>query len=97
MLRSFQMTMATLAHTRSPLRYRSYYSRLVSPPLFRQGNLDHFERIVQAVIDWVPEGSGVCELYAGVGVLGLNCAHKASFVRCSDVNSFNPRSFERSR
>lgn len=48
-------------------------------------------------MDWVPEGSGVCELYAGVGVLGLNCASKASFVRCSDVNSFNPRSFDRSR
>ncbi|CAM9562748.1 unnamed protein product [Scytosiphon promiscuus] len=68
-----------------------------SPPLFRQGNLDHFEAIVEAVVDWVPEGSGVCELYAGVGVLGLNVAAKAAFVRCSDVNSFNPRSFERSR
>lgn len=68
-----------------------------SPPLFRQANLDHFESIVEAVVEWVPEGSGVCELYAGVGVLGLNCARKARFVRCSDVNSFNPRSFERSR
>ena len=48
-------------------------------------------------MDWVPEGSGVCELYAGVGVLGLNVAAKAAFVRCSDVNSFNPRSFEKSR
>lgn len=48
-------------------------------------------------MDWVPEGSGVCEMYAGVGVLGLNVAAKAAFVRCSDVNSFNPRSFERSR
>lgn len=69
----------------------------LSPPLFRQGNLDHFERIVDEVVEWVPEGSGVCELYAGVGVLGLNCASRASFVRCSDVNAFNPRSFERSR
>eukprot|EP00752_Nemacystus_decipiens_P008520 g7609.t1 len=68
-----------------------------SPPLFRQGNLDHFESIVEAVVDWVPEGSAVCELYAGVGVLGLNVATKAAFVRCSDVNSFNPRSFEKSR
>lgn len=49
------------------------------------------------MVDWVPEGSGVCEMYAGVGVLGLSCASKAAFVRCSDVNSFNPRSFERSR
>lgn len=52
---------------------------------------------MEAVVDWVPEGSGVCELYAGVGVLGLNVAAKAAFVRCSDVNSFNPRSFEKSR
>lgn len=70
---------------------------LTSPPHFRQANLDHFESIVEAVVDWVPEGSAVCELYAGVGVLGINCASKASLVRCSDLNAFNPRSFERAR
>ncbi|CAN0416288.1 unnamed protein product, partial [Discosporangium mesarthrocarpum] len=68
-----------------------------SPPLFRQSNLDHFEKIVEAVVAWTPEEAAVCELYSGVGVLGLSVAHKCRFVRCSDVNSFNPRSFEKTR
>ena len=66
-----------------------------SPPLFRQGNLDQFEQIVATVNRWVPEGSTVCELYAGVGVLGFNVLQKAEWVRCSDVNPANERAFER--
>jgi 23S rRNA (uracil1939-C5)-methyltransferase len=68
-----------------------------SPQLFRQANLDQFSAIVAAVADWTPPGATVCELYAGVGVLGLNVLHKAEWVRCSDVNSANPRAFERAR
>jgi 23S rRNA (uracil1939-C5)-methyltransferase len=68
-----------------------------SPQLFRQANLDQFSAIVAAVADWTPAGATVCELYAGVGVLGLNVLHKAEWVRCSDVNSANPRAFERAK
>jgi 23S rRNA (uracil1939-C5)-methyltransferase len=68
-----------------------------SPQLFRQANLDQFSAIVAAVADWTPPGATVCELYAGVGVLGLNVLHKAEWVRCSDVNSANPRAFERAK
>mmetsp|Transcript_18153 Transcript_18153/g.51959 ORF Transcript_18153/g.51959 Transcript_18153/m.51959 type:complete len:637 (-) Transcript_18153:66-1976(-) len=42
-----------------------------SPQAFRQGNLDGFDNIAQHVANEVPGGSKVCELYAGVGVLGL--------------------------
>jgi len=42
-----------------------------SPQAFRQGNLDGFDNIAQQVANEVPGGSKVCELYAGVGVLGL--------------------------
>jgi len=42
-----------------------------TPQAFRQGNLDGFEIIARHVANEVPGGSKVCELYAGVGVLGL--------------------------
>ena len=42
-----------------------------SPQAFRQGNLDGFDVLSKHVANEVPGGSKVCELYAGVGVLGL--------------------------
>ncbi len=42
-----------------------------SPLAFRQGNLDGFDVIANDVARAVPGGSKVCELYAGVGMLGL--------------------------
>ena len=42
-----------------------------SPLAFRQGNLDGFDIIANDVARAVPGGSKVCELYAGVGMLGL--------------------------
>lgn len=42
-----------------------------SPQAFRQGNLDGFDAIAEHCANEVPSGSKVCELYAGVGVLGL--------------------------
>ncbi|KAG8469056.1 hypothetical protein KFE25_007574 [Diacronema lutheri] len=56
------------------------------PFVFRQANLDAFEAIVRQVADAVPAGAAVAELYAGVGILGLNCVERALSVRCSDVN-----------
>lgn len=56
------------------------------PFVFRQANLDQFETIVAEVAACVPEGARVCELYAGIGLLGLNCLERAHSVRCSDVN-----------
>jgi len=42
-----------------------------TPMAFRQGNLDGFDAIALHVAKEVPPGSKVCELYAGVGILGL--------------------------
>lgn len=42
-----------------------------SPMAFRQGNMDGFEAIALHVAKGVPPGAKVCELYAGVGLLGL--------------------------
>ena len=57
------------------------------PQIFRQANLDAFESgIIPAVAKNVPEGSTVAELYAGIGILGLNVAHRAAEVTCSDSN-----------
>ena len=42
-----------------------------SPMAFRQGNMDGFEAIAEHVAKSVPPGAKVCELYAGVGLLGM--------------------------
>mmetsp|Transcript_4105 Transcript_4105/g.8013 ORF Transcript_4105/g.8013 Transcript_4105/m.8013 type:complete len:721 (-) Transcript_4105:87-2249(-) len=43
-----------------------------SPMVFRQGNLEGFSEIAKEVREAIPAGSKVCELYAGVGLLGLS-------------------------
>lgn len=74
-----------------------------SPLAFRQGNMDGFDVLATDVAKTVPGGSRVCELYAGVGLLGLtSLAYHAergdplTWVRCSDENPANPRCFSRS-
>ncbi len=42
-----------------------------TPMVFRQGNMDGFDAIARHVAREIPGGSKVCELYAGIGVLGL--------------------------
>ena len=78
-------------------RYASTDTQFVLPPfVFRQANLDGFDKIVAELRAAVPSGARVVEWYAGVGVLGLSLAADAAFVRCSDVNP--PReAFEASR
>jgi 23S rRNA (uracil1939-C5)-methyltransferase len=66
------------------------------PTIFRQANLDAFERIIDRVVEWVPRGARVCELYAGVGIVGLNVLLRcgAEWVHCSDDNPNLVPSFE---
>lgn len=73
-----------------------------TPLAFRQGNLDGFDILAMDVARAVQGGSKVCELYAGVGVLGLTALayHAAqdkplAWIRCSDENPANPRCFHR--
>ncbi len=42
-----------------------------TPMAFRQGNMDGFDEIAMQVAKSIPGGSRVCELYAGIGLLGL--------------------------
>ena len=42
-----------------------------TPMVFRQGNMDGFDEIAMHVARSMDGGSKVCELYAGVGLLGL--------------------------
>ena len=72
-----------------------------SPRTFRQGNLDGFEQLALEVARTVPASSRVCELYAGVGVLGLTTLawhyqqkSPLQWLRCSDENPANPWAFD---
>ena len=79
-----------------------------TPMTFRQGNLDGFDILANDVARKVPDGAKVCELYAGVGLLGLSAlAYIAEnsnveggggglkWLRCSDENPSNSRCFAR--
>ncbi|GMH54120.1 hypothetical protein TrRE_jg11202 [Triparma retinervis] len=78
-----------------------------TPRVFRQGNLGGFERIAERVGNIVKERRGrrVCELYAGVGVMGLslwngnrsNGGGNLEWLRCSDANPSNFECFERAK
>mmetsp|Transcript_29462 Transcript_29462/g.41737 ORF Transcript_29462/g.41737 Transcript_29462/m.41737 type:complete len:436 (+) Transcript_29462:704-2011(+) len=73
-----------------------------SPLCFRQGNMDGFDILATDVAKYIPGGSRVCELYAGVGLLGLTAlsyhadSNPLQWVRCSDETPANLRSFTRS-
>lgn len=76
-----------------------------SPLAFRQGSMDGFDVLATDVARAIPEKSRVCELYAGIGVLGLTAlayhhnstgGEPLTWIRCSDENPANPRCFYRS-
>lgn len=91
---------------REPIPTGQYGYLYFTPLTFRQGNMDGFDIIATDVARLVPAGSKVCELYAGVGLLGLTALayqHDNSssgnglrWLRCSDENPNNVRSFKRS-
>jgi len=92
-----------LEFVREPLPVGSMGWLYFSPLAFRQGNMDGFDIIANDVARAVPAGSKVCELYAGVGLLGLTSlvyhhnlhGEEGSlvWVRCSDENPANTRCF----
>ncbi len=81
-----------------------------APYVFRQGNMHGFTDIAKEVSMAMQPGSKVCELYAGVGLLGLSALlHHGrrrvnineeggggglGWLRCSDENPENARCFE---
>jgi tRNA G37 N-methylase Trm5 len=50
--------------------------------------------IVPSVLRHVPAGSNVAELYAGIGLIGVNAASQANTVFCSDSNEYVDEVFE---
>ncbi len=56
-----------------------------NPYVFRQANLEGFDKIVAAIRDALPSGARLVEWYAGAGALGLSVAPRCEWVRCSDV------------
>ena len=94
-----------LEYVREPLPVGDQGWLYFSPLVFRQGNMDGFDILANDVARHIPGGSKVCELYAGVGVLGLSAlSYHAEqtggkplvWVRCSDENPSNQRCFSRS-
>jgi tRNA/tmRNA/rRNA uracil-C5-methylase (TrmA/RlmC/RlmD family) len=88
---------------REPLPVGNFGWLYFSPLAFRQGNMDGFDIIANDVARAVPGGTRVCELYAGVGLLGLTSlvyhddkGTPLVWVRCSDENPANTRCFSRS-
>lgn len=68
-----------------------------TPLTFRQANLRGFAGLVARLAAWVPRGSDVCELYAGVGAIGLALRPKLGSLRCSETNPSVLDCFERAR
>lgn len=90
---------------REPLSAGDYGWLYFSPLTFRQGNMEGFDIIANDVARAIPGGARVCELYAGVGLLGLTSlvfhgqhpgGDPLTWIRCSDENPANLRSFTRS-
>lgn len=67
------------------------------PQIFRQANLGVFANgIIPRVVQNIPAGAKVAELYSGIGIMGLNAAAKASEVLCSDSNDYVTEVFDSS-
>eukprot|EP00316_Scyphosphaera_apsteinii_P004699 CAMPEP_0119304592 /NCGR_PEP_ID=MMETSP1333-20130426/5776_1 /TAXON_ID=418940 /ORGANISM="Scyphosphaera apsteinii, Strain RCC1455" /LENGTH=507 /DNA_ID=CAMNT_0007307503 /DNA_START=416 /DNA_END=1939 /DNA_ORIENTATION=+ len=76
--------------------FRAGASFVLPPFVFRQANLDGFERIVAEVREAIHPAARVVEWYAGVGAFGLSLASQVEWVRCSDINPSHA-AFEASR
>jgi tRNA/tmRNA/rRNA uracil-C5-methylase (TrmA/RlmC/RlmD family) len=66
------------------------------PGVFRQANMNGFEKIIRTIRRFVTPGSKVLELYGGVGTIGLNLLDKAQVLKCSDENPKNVSCFRKS-
>jgi tRNA/tmRNA/rRNA uracil-C5-methylase (TrmA/RlmC/RlmD family) len=67
------------------------------PACFAQAHLELFEQILSSIRSSILPGQRVVEFYAGVGVIGLNCAEKSRHVVCSEINPYAERCFQLSK
>jgi len=66
------------------------------PGVFGQANLNLFEKAIARIQEWVAPGKKILELYAGVGVIGLNLAAAAKQVLCVEINPLSSECFHMS-
>jgi 23S rRNA (uracil1939-C5)-methyltransferase len=67
------------------------------PACFGQAHRTLFVQVLQQIHNWVKPHQRVLELYAGVGVIGLNLVEKSKEVICVEINSFAAECFHLSR
>ena len=63
------------------------------PACFMQAHLSLFEKLVRSVQQNILKDSTVIDLYAGVGVIGLNCAKQNQSVTCLEYSPFAEECF----
>eukprot|EP00466_Bigelowiella_natans_P006545 jgi/Bigna1/74332/fgenesh1_pg.28_\ len=54
----------------------------------KDSNLDAFERILAAIEPYIWPDARICELYGGIGTIGLQYMDKAEWLRSSDTSPF---------
>ncbi len=67
------------------------------PACFMQAHLTLFEQLIQSIRKNIIPNKQVVDLYAGVGVIGLNIAQECKQVICIEQNPFAAECFELSR
>ncbi len=65
------------------------------PASFGQANLPLFEQMLVRIRELLPQRSCVAEFYAGVGAIGLFVASHCDWVRCSEMNPFAEKYFQK--
>lgn len=63
------------------------------PACFMQAHLSLFEELVRSVQRYIMKDKKVIDLYAGVGVIGLNCAEQSKAVTCVEWSPFAEECF----
>jgi 23S rRNA (uracil1939-C5)-methyltransferase len=64
------------------------------PACFMQAHLSLFEELIRSVQKHMLKGKRVLDLYAGVGVIGLNCAASSQVVTCVENSPFAQECFD---
>lgn len=67
------------------------------PACFCQANIFLFEKVLARIRDWVAPNSSILELYAGIGVIGMNLVRDACEIVCVEINPFSLECFDLSK
>ncbi len=67
------------------------------PACFGQSHLTLFEEVLRRITGWIGSDRRVLELYAGIGVIGLNLASQGNQIMCVEQNPYAAECFELSR